>query len=323
MRSCVWNGLDAPALPRSSHDFSSGRNREIHQAAARDPFARPHEYIISPLSQSLGAGKQQVNWRLMGRDLLTPVVMEKRKRKKKPIWPRRLRVRRQSWWAELGDVDKKGRDERTSPSFRARESDSQRPAAFFSCILFILLSKQQKRRCGIISKVFPCFLWKKVLWCRYKNKTSEMVKAQHPSSSTVDPVRAIRTAGSSTTAKEQVEIQMYLSKLKELVPHMPKNRKVSKLEVIQHVIDYICDLQTALEQNHPAANRRRRSLSDAAASILAASSSSRQPLGLLASIPNTSAEVNSHSRSLSHLAKHKKKFLSILLLLLPGKRCRG
>ena len=171
MRSCVWNGLDAPALPRSSHDFSSGRNREIHQAAARDPFARPHEYIISPLSQSLGAGKQQVNWRLMGRDLLTPVVMEKRKRKKKkPIWPRRLRVRRQSWWAELGDVDKKGRDERTSPSFRARESDSQRPAAFFSCILFILLSKQQKRRCGIISKVFPCFLWKKVLWCRYKTK---------------------------------------------------------------------------------------------------------------------------------------------------------
>ncbi|XP_053606585.1 protein extra-macrochaetae [Plodia interpunctella] len=50
---------------------------------------------------------------------------------------------------------------------------------------------------------------------------------------------------------ENAEIQMYLSKLQDLVPFMPKNRKISKLEVIQHVIDYICDLQSALE-NHPA-----------------------------------------------------------------------
>jgi hypothetical protein len=55
---------------------------------------------------------------------------------------------------------------------------------------------------------------------------------------------------------EQVEIQMYLSKLRELVPNMPKNRKVSKVEVINNVIDYICDLQTALldqlqQQQHP------------------------------------------------------------------------
>ncbi|XP_014248323.1 uncharacterized protein LOC106665992 [Cimex lectularius] len=46
---------------------------------------------------------------------------------------------------------------------------------------------------------------------------------------------------------ENEEIQVYLSKLKELVPFMPKNRKLSKLEVIQYVIDYICDLQDALE----------------------------------------------------------------------------
>lgn len=51
---------------------------------------------------------------------------------------------------------------------------------------------------------------------------------------------------------ENVEIQMYLSKLKDLVPFMPKNRKLSKLEVIEHVIDYICDLQLALE-THPMA----------------------------------------------------------------------
>lgn len=54
---------------------------------------------------------------------------------------------------------------------------------------------------------------------------------------------------------EQVEIQMYLSKLRDLVPNMPKNRKVSKVEVINNVIDYICDLQTALldQLQHPAA----------------------------------------------------------------------
>lgn len=46
---------------------------------------------------------------------------------------------------------------------------------------------------------------------------------------------------------ENAEIQMYISKLKDLVPFMPKNRKLSKLEVIQNVIQYICDLQTALD----------------------------------------------------------------------------
>lgn len=49
---------------------------------------------------------------------------------------------------------------------------------------------------------------------------------------------------------ENAEMKMYLSKLKDLVPFMPKNRKLSKLEIIQHVIDYICDLQTELEA-HP------------------------------------------------------------------------
>uniref|UniRef100_U5EV14 Putative extra macrochaetae n=1 Tax=Corethrella appendiculata TaxID=1370023 RepID=U5EV14_9DIPT len=53
---------------------------------------------------------------------------------------------------------------------------------------------------------------------------------------------------------ENAEIQMYLSKLKDLVPFMPKDRKISRLEVIQHVIDYICDLQNALE-SHPSVNQ--------------------------------------------------------------------
>ncbi|KAM4867003.1 DNA-binding protein inhibitor ID-2 [Thomomys bottae] len=41
------------------------------------------------------------------------------------------------------------------------------------------------------------------------------------------------------------------SKLKELVPSIPQNKKVSKMEILQHVIDYILDLQIALD-SHPA-----------------------------------------------------------------------
>ncbi|KAG8239115.1 hypothetical protein J437_LFUL016765 [Ladona fulva] len=91
---------------------------------------------------------------------------------------------------------------------------------------------------------------------------------------------------------ENEEIQMYLSKLKELVPFMPKNKKLSKLEVIQHVIDYICHLQHTLEA-HPAAARIAAVAASATAAVAAASSppsppsspAARQPLGVLA--PNT------------------------------------
>lgn len=92
---------------------------------------------------------------------------------------------------------------------------------------------------------------------------------------------------------ENAEIQMYLSKLKDLVPYMPKNRKISNFEVIRYVIDYICDLQNALDTN-PAVNSF-----DAAAAIAgenmladqeqlqhAAPHSPRQPLGVRPT-PNT------------------------------------
>ncbi|XP_036405950.1 DNA-binding protein inhibitor ID-2b [Megalops cyprinoides] len=39
------------------------------------------------------------------------------------------------------------------------------------------------------------------------------------------------------------------SKLKELVPSLPANKNVSKMEILQHVIDYILDLQIALDSN--------------------------------------------------------------------------
>ncbi|KAL7648402.1 UNVERIFIED_CONTAM: hypothetical protein RMT77_000308 [Armadillidium vulgare] len=45
-------------------------------------------------------------------------------------------------------------------------------------------------------------------------------------------------------------MRVYLDKLRDLVPHCPKNRNVSKLELIQYVIDYINDLQETLNDSN-------------------------------------------------------------------------
>ena len=42
------------------------------------------------------------------------------------------------------------------------------------------------------------------------------------------------------------QLQLYLNHLTALVPTAPKHRRLSKLEVIQCVIDYICDLEDTL-----------------------------------------------------------------------------
>lgn len=73
---------------------------------------------------------------------------------------------------------------------------------------------------------------------------------------------------------ESAEIQMYLSKLKDLVPFMPKNKKLSKLEVIENVIDYICDLQSALQKT--TSNTPKFDFDSSEVSI-----PSRQPLGVV------------------------------------------
>ncbi|XP_066588960.1 DNA-binding protein inhibitor ID-2 [Prorops nasuta] len=49
---------------------------------------------------------------------------------------------------------------------------------------------------------------------------------------------------------EAEEVAAYLTKLRSLVPDMPRKRKLSKLEVIQRVIEYICDLQSTLEETN-------------------------------------------------------------------------
>lgn len=72
----------------------------------------------------------------------------------------------------------------------------------------------------------------------------------------VPPNRAVlhNGLGISGTRRdlEAEEVAAYLTKLRSLVPDMPRKRKLSKLEVIQRVIEYICDLQTALEETNVA-----------------------------------------------------------------------
>ena len=80
------------------------------------------------------------------------------------------------------------------------------------------------------------------------------------------------------------EMQELLCKLRELVPYMPRNKKLSKLEIIQNVIDYIFDLQQALDNNMPASDvvsDQRQQQPQHVSSSPFASSSFRQPLSTL------------------------------------------
>lgn len=98
---------------------------------------------------------------------------------------------------------------------------------------------------------------------------------------------------STATAEGETESEMrlYLDKLKEIVPKCPKHRKVSRLELIQHVIDYICDLQQALEERaglrgadlHFLAQQQLHSPAEVFHKTLA----QRQPLGVLPLPDNT------------------------------------
>ncbi|XP_069937514.1 DNA-binding protein inhibitor ID-2-like [Cherax quadricarinatus] len=62
---------------------------------------------------------------------------------------------------------------------------------------------------------------------------------------------AVRSSrGQPEVRQERQEIREYLDKLRQLVPACPKAGKLSRLAVIQHVIDYIVELQDTLV-HHP------------------------------------------------------------------------
>lgn len=88
----------------------------------------------------------------------------------------------------------------------------------------------------------------------------------------VPPTRGVLSLGGGRRDLEAEEVAAYLTKLRSLVPDMPRKRKLSKLEVIQRVIEYICDLQTTLEETN------RQDTAVAAAAAAAASTVLRKPL---------------------------------------------
>lgn len=105
-------------------------------------------------------------------------------------------------------------------------------------------------------------------WCRAVSSApcggSLPVSPPTSSMKAFSPVRSVRKNSLSdhslgiSRSKTPVDDPMSLlynmndcySKLKELVPSIPQNKKVTKMEILQHVIDYILDLQIALD-SHP------------------------------------------------------------------------
>lgn len=76
---------------------------------------------------------------------------------------------------------------------------------------------------------------------------------------------------------EAEEVAAYLTKLRSLVPDMPRKRKLSKLEVIQRVIEYICDLQTALEETNAAHQDAKTSMTATAVTATATAATAAAP----------------------------------------------
>lgn len=88
------------------------------------------------------------------------------------------------------------------------------------------------------------------------------------------PEASTSEAGASTSSASGdedrgTEMRMYLDKLRELVPYVPRTGRVSRVQLIHSAIDYITDLQESLEA------RARRKLRDKQ------DQSSRPPLAAL------------------------------------------
>ena len=90
-----------------------------------------------------------------------------------------------------------------------------------------------------------------------ENRSSQQEAMTNPSRTAASGalIRYGRAGGIPNTRKSQAqqereEIKEYLSKLRQIVPTCPKDGKISRLDLIQHVIDYIVQLQDTLV-HHP------------------------------------------------------------------------
>lgn len=109
-------------------------------------------------------------------------------------------------------------------------------------------------------------------------------------STTTNRVMKLRKTLSPSEARQRKldreEMHSLLAKLKQLVPSIPKNRKMSKLQIIQHVIDYIFDLQMALE-SHPISATAAAEFMSNTLSTFSAPSTSMSTMALVAALSST------------------------------------
>ncbi|XP_037641263.1 DNA-binding protein inhibitor ID-4 [Sebastes umbrosus] len=78
----------------------------------------------------------------------------------------------------------------------------------------------------------------------------------------------------------QYDMNDCYSRLKRLVPTIPQDKKVSKVEILQHVIDYILDLQLALE-THPSLHKQQTQTQPQRTGTCPPPASNRTPLTVL------------------------------------------
>uniref|UniRef100_A0A3Q2YHD0 DNA-binding protein inhibitor ID-4 n=1 Tax=Hippocampus comes TaxID=109280 RepID=A0A3Q2YHD0_HIPCM len=85
------------------------------------------------------------------------------------------------------------------------------------------------------------------------------VPPAHPQDSSYLTKQSLNAARSRMEEEDrhclQYDMNDCYSRLKRLVPTIPQDKKVSKVEILQHVIDYILDLQLALE-THPSLHKQ-------------------------------------------------------------------
>ncbi|GAU99050.1 hypothetical protein RvY_10103 [Ramazzottius varieornatus] len=80
-----------------------------------------------------------------------------------------------------------------------------------------------------------------------------------PVSRPIPPRKAQKSNGVTRKARKCLEeneematMELLFHKLLHMIPTLPKDRKVSRLEILQHVIEYIQDLESQV-QFHPEA----------------------------------------------------------------------
>ncbi|OQV18659.1 hypothetical protein BV898_07288 [Hypsibius exemplaris] len=63
-----------------------------------------------------------------------------------------------------------------------------------------------------------------------------------------------RSPTGKSTASDRDDVELLFRKLVQMIPNLPKNRKLTKLEILQAVIDYIQELEERLESHPDAEN---------------------------------------------------------------------